>query len=215
MEKSLRVKKIVLVGVATVVVAAVAARLWIAQFESDGASLGGFPEAVGIEFLDDLQTNTNQVPDPSEITFLDLDGNQVALADYRDKKNVVLVITRGYPGYLCPYCMTQTSRLITNYDRFSALDAEVLVVFPGNHQDVQMLIHQSKSNAHSETVPFPILLDEEFQVVDAFGIRGNLAKPATYIFDKQGGLVFAYVGETESDRPSIKALLEQLEFIAR
>ena len=148
-------------------------------------------------------------------TFLDLDGNQAALADYRDKKNVVLVFTRGYPGYLCLYCMTQTSRLITNYDQFEGLDAEVLVVFPGNRQDVQKLIHQSKSKAHSEQVPFPILLDEEFRVVDAFGIRGNLAKPATYIFDKQGGLRFAYVGETISDRPSIKALLKQLEFIAQ
>lgn len=215
MEKSLRVKRIVLLGVATVVVAAVVARLWIAQFESDGASLGGISGAVGIEFLDDVQTNTNQVPDLSEITFLDLDGNQAALADYRGKKNVVLVFTRGYPGYLCLFCMTQTSRLITNYDRFEGLDAEVLVVFPGSRQDVQKLIRESKSKAHSEQVPFPILLDEEFRAVDAFGIRGNPAKPATYIFDKQGELRFAYVGETISDRPSIKALLEQLEFIAR
>jgi len=215
MEKSLRIKRIVLLGAATVVVAAVVARLWIARFESDGASLGGTSGAVGIEFLDNAQTNTNQVPDLSGITFLDLDGNQVALADYRDKKNVVLVFTRGYPGYLCLFCMTQTSRLITNYDQFKDLDAEVLVVFPGNRQDVQKLIRESKSKAHSEQVPFPILLDEEFRAVDAFGIRGNLAKPATYIFDKQGGLRFAYVGETISDRPSIKALLKQLEFIAQ
>ena len=215
MKKGTRLTRIVLFGVAAVVVSGVAARLWIASFESGGATVGGISSAVDVAFLDDVQTNTNKVPDPSEITFLDLDGNQVSLADYRDKKNVVLVFTRGYPGYLCPYCMTQTSRLITNYDRFEALDAEVLVVFPGNRQDVQELIHQSKSKAHSEQVPFPILLDEEFRAVDAFGIRGNLAKPATYIFDKQGALVLAYVGETISDRPSIKALLEQLEFIAR
>ena len=62
-------------------------------------------------------------------------------------------------------------------------------------------------------VPFQILLDEDFKAVDHFGIRGDLAKPATYILDKEGKVRFAYVGTSTADRPSLKALLKQLDAI--
>ena len=213
MKKEVRILRIVLFGLGAAVIAGLAARFWIASFEA--GAVGGFDSGGEIAFADDVQTNTSKVPDLSQIHFVDLEGNTVALSDYRDRKNVILVFTRGYPGYLCPFCMTQTSRLITNYDVFRRLEAEVLVVFPGSQQDAQKLINQSKGKAHAEKVPFPILLDTDFRVVDAFGIRGNLAKPATYLFDKQGELRFAYVGETAYDRPSIRALTTQLELIAR
>ena len=62
-------------------------------------------------------------------------------------------------------------------------------------------------------VPFPVLLDVALKGVDALGIRKDLSKPATYILDAQGRLQFAYVGNTLADRPSVQALLEQLDKI--
>ena len=51
----------------------------------------------------------------------------------------------------------------------------------------------------------------ELKAVDHLGIRKDLSKPATYILDKQGQTRFAYVGDSLADRPSVKALLEQLD----
>jgi hypothetical protein len=49
------------------------------------------------------------------------------------------------------------------------------------------------------------------KAVNSLGISGDLAKPSTYILDKKGNAVFAFVGETTADRPSVKALLAQLD----
>ena len=62
-------------------------------------------------------------------------------------------------------------------------------------------------------MPFPILLDEELKAVDFFKIRASLAMPSTYILDQQGQVRFAYVGTTVADRPSIDALLQQLDLL--
>ena len=56
-----------------------------------------------------------------------------------------------------------------------------------------------------------MLLDKECQACERLGIRDDLAKPSTYILDKRGNLVYAYVGETSTDRPSVKAILKQLD----
>jgi peroxiredoxin len=215
MDTRKRIVRIVLFGAAALILSAAGARIWIARFETRFAAGASGDPSEGFAFLDDVQSNASRVPAVDAIAFVDLEGNRVALADYLGKKNVVLVFTRGFPGYICPFCMTQTSRLITNYDRFQAQDAEVLVVFPGRAADAQKLIAQSKHKARQDEVPFPLVLDEDFRAVDALGIRGDLARPATYIFDKQGELRFAYVGQQKSDRPSIKAMLDQLELIKR
>ena len=63
-------------------------------------------------------------------------------------------------------------------------------------------------------VPFPVVLDIGLKGVDALGIRKDLSKPATYIFDAQGQVRFAVVhGDALADRPSIKAIMKQLELL--
>ena len=60
-------------------------------------------------------------------------------------------------------------------------------------------------------MPFPIVLDEDFKAVDFFDIRSKLAHPSTYIINKSGNVVFAYVGaDMTADRPSIQAMLDKL-----
>ena len=150
-----------------------------------------------------------------DLAFVDGNGKTIDLREYRGKKNVVLVVTRGYPGYICPNCSAQTSRLISNYPEFVKRDAEVLVVFPGPTDHLQQFRERTQSEAGKKSVPFPILLDKDFHAVDQLKIRGDLAKPATYIVDKQGDVRFAYVGSNTSDRPSLKAMLDQLDAIQK
>jgi peroxiredoxin len=128
---------------------------------------------------------------------------------------VVLVVTRGYPGYICPNCSAQTSRLISNYPEFVKRGAEVLIVFPGPTEHLQEFRERTQKEAGKKTTPFPLVLDKDFHAVDKLGIRENLAKPATYIVDKHGGVIFAYVGTNTSDRPSLKAMLDQLDAIPK
>lgn len=166
-------------------------------------------------FWDDAETNTQLPMDINELTFVDTSGKQVKLEDYRGKKNVVLVITRGFSGRLCPFCRTQSSRLVANYEDFAKRDAEILLVYPGGSEHLEEFIDAAKVSEKKEVdqIPFPILLDSDLKAVNFLQIAADLAFPSTYILDKEGDVRFAYVGEEINDRPSVKAMLAQLDKI--
>ncbi|HEY4308788.1 MAG TPA: redoxin domain-containing protein [Pirellulales bacterium] len=172
--------------------------------------------AKAISFKDVVQTNAEVPPGLDGLVFLDTNGRRVALKSYFGKKNVVLVFTEGFSGALCPFCKTQTSRLIENYDKLQAMDTEVLVVYPGAREHVDEFIDAAKRTEKQQVdeVPFPIVLDEDMIAVDFFKIRSNLAHPSTYIIDKKGNIGLAYVGKDMSaDRPSIKAIFTQIDAV--
>jgi peroxiredoxin len=173
----------------------------------------GYGEAG--KFKNDVATNTKVAAGDLDLVLKAPDGKSVDLKQYRGKKNLVLVIMRGYPGFVCPNCSAQTSRLVSNYEEFVKRNTEVVVVYPGPTEHLQEYISVSRTQAGNLPVPFPILLDEKFAAVDRLGIRGDLAKPSTYILDKEGEVRFAYVGATTADRPSLKAILQQLDAIPR
>ena len=113
---------------------------------------------------------------------------------------------------LCPFCTTQTSRLIANYSKFAELDTEVLVVYPGTRDHIDEFIEAATKTEKKQVdqVPFPLLFDEQLAAVGFFGIESNLAHPSSYLIDKQGNVRFAYVGvDMSADRPSVKLLLEE------
>ncbi len=170
-----------------------------------------------IQFKDDVKTNASTDESIAELTFTDINGKQYSLEGFRDQRHVVLVVTRGFAGTVCLYCATQTARLLKNYQKFAERDAEVVVVFPvetpddSKRQKDFVVNVKNKLDTPVEKIPFPIVLDVELKAVDQLGIRKDLSKPATYIIDKQGRVRFAYVGESLADRPSVKALLQQLD----
>lgn len=204
------------------VIFCVVAAVGIALVLSGRENRRGYGNIVSAEdqFKDQVQSNATPSADALQLTFVDLDGAKVAVDSFRGKQNVVLVFTRGFPGFVCPYCSAQTSRLIAQHEEFVKRNAAVLVVFPGPKDHVQDFIETSRRQAREKgakakaPIPFPILLDVDFAAVDQLGLRDDLAKPSTYIFDRQGELRFAYVGSNSSDRPSIKAILGQLDGLA-
>ena len=187
---------------------------------SSAPPVGGYGEDYRkIQFKDNVQSQALGDESLAEVLFTDTNGDETSLKKYLGKKNVVLVVTRGYAGSVCLYCSTQTSRLLTNYSQFAKRDTEVVVVFPvatpddSRHQRDFVVAVKNNLDTPIEKIPFPIFLDVELKVVDQLGIRKDLSKPATYILDKQGQTRFAYVGESLADRPSVKALLEQLDVL--
>ena len=152
------------------------------------------------------------------LKFDDCNGKAVDLASFRGKSNVVLVVVKGMPNYpgrlFCPGCLAQVvAQLTTNYDEFKKRNAEILMVFPGPTDKLPDFLTNAKVDGANGNpkVPFPLLKDTDLQAVAALDIRGDLAKPSTYILDKKGNAVFVYVGVDTFDRPSVKALLAQLD----
>ena len=95
----------------------------------------------------------------------------------------------------------------------ASVDTEVLVVYPGTRSHLDEFIEAARTTDQAQvaSVPFPILLDEDFGATEFFNIRSHLAHPSTFILDKSGNVRLAYVGaDMTADRPSIKAMLAVL-----
>ncbi len=171
--------------------------------------------AVAYRFHDDAPANRSVASDKVPLTFLDLDGKKVDLADFRGKSNVVLVVTKGMPqspgGVFCPGCLAQMNALVANHAEFKKREAAVLVVFPGPSEKAGEFLTNAKARDAEKPSPIPLLLDKDLVAINALGITGDLAKPSTYVLDRKGNVVYAYVGEGTTDRPSVKALLAQLD----
>jgi peroxiredoxin len=67
---------------------------------------------------------------------------------------------------------------------------------------------------------FEILSDADRKTIVNYGIlnaeeRGGIAKPATFIVDKEGRIRFVYVGKDGGDRPEDSLILAEVEKLAR
>ncbi|WP_186776454.1 peroxiredoxin family protein [Rubripirellula reticaptiva] len=169
----------------------------------------------GIQFSDDLQSQSQPIDDFSQLLFIAADGQPINLVGQMKQKYAVLVVTRGWTGAICLYCASQTSKWARRFDELEPYDAELFVVFPTETAGDAKLVEELQKKIttgpiENDSIPFPILLDIDLKSVDQLGIRDELAKPATYIIDRQGRVRFAYVGQSIADRPSVDAVLKQL-----
>ena len=171
-----------------------------------------------VPFRDDAPANAIVADGSFPQSFVDVDGKSIDLEQYRGKKKVVLVMLRGIAkserGGFCPSCLSQTASLSANLAAFEEHGAVVNVVFPGPSHRVAEFIESVKVKSVDPKLPCPkMLLDRECVACEQLGIRDDLAKPSTYILDLRGRVVYAYIGETSTDRPSVKAILAHLERI--
>jgi peroxiredoxin len=159
------------------------------------------------------------VDKPLERTrFLAYSGRTVDVSDYKDKKNVVIVILRGFDpeAGVCIACSGQTLALSQNLDEFDKRDAEVFIVYPGKAENAGKFV-DAVADLQGTTTPLPleILLDVDLAVVKEWRIEGRLAKPTTVIVDKKGVVRFAHVGRNKTDRPTVPQLLAVLDKIGK
>jgi peroxiredoxin Q/BCP len=92
-------------------------------------------------------------------TLRDEKGNSVALADFKGKKNVILVF---YPGDMTPGCTMQLCAIRDDWKKFLAVDT---VVFGMNHADAES--HTAFSKKYH--FPFPILIDTGKKISTKYG----------------------------------------------
>src|SRR5262245_46408970 len=183
------------------------------------ASLAGTLKALAQDANGPLASG-QQAPD---CTFKTRDGSALELSAYRDKKVVVLLFMRGFTGeFACTFCDSQTRDYKRLYDQFKASQAEVLMILPGS-TDVRGYLRTIGMNDQEKpdadfSVPFPVLPDADFAACKAFDVaykaesRGEfpVSRPATFVIDKSGKILFAYHGKIPSDRPAVEEVLERV-----
>jgi len=94
-------------------------------------------------------------------TVNDQDGNPVSLSDYKGKKLIVFF----YPKASTPGCTAEACNLTDNYKALQDKGYEILGVSADSEK--RQTNFKNKYN-----FPFPLLADEEKEVINAFGVWG-------------------------------------------
>lgn len=145
-----------------------------------------------------------------------LDGATVRLSEEVARGPVVLVVLRGWPGYQCPFCTRQFGDYLTNAGNFAKSGARVLFVYPGPSDGLKA---HAEALTASSPLPagFRILLDPDYAFTHAYGLRWDAPKetayPSTFVFSKDGIVVFAQVSRTHGDRVTADTVLKALSTV--
>ena len=92
---------------------------------------------------------------------LDQSGKQHSLSDYKGKKLVVFF----YPKASTPGCTAEACDLRDNFERFKVNNYELLGVSADSAKRQANFIEKN-------SLPFPLLADEDKSVIQAFGVWG-------------------------------------------
>ena len=124
--------------------------------------------------------STIRVGDPApDFRLPALRGGEVALSDFRGKKNVVLFF---YPKDASPGCTVEACTFRDAYEDFVDAGAEVIGVSSDSLED-----HASFANKHK--LPMQLLADAGGKVRAQYGVKstlGLLPGRETFIIDKEG-----------------------------
>jgi peroxiredoxin len=101
--------------------------------------------------------------------------------------------------------------LAEDYDKIKAAGAELIAISADEPPFAW-------SMAQTTGAKYQILSDSERKVIKAYGVfnpeeHGGIAKPSTFILDKEGRIRFLYVGKDPADRPPDETILEEIKKI--
>ena len=146
------------------------------------------------------------------------EARSLKLSEQWEKGPTVLVVLRGYPGYQCPLCARQVVDLTGKAKQIAKRGAQVLLVYPGPKEGLMEKATEFLENAELPK-PFEMLIDPDYQVTTAYGLRwdeaNETAYPSTFVLDEKGKVVFAKVSRSHGDRTSAEELLKALEEMTR
>lgn len=97
-----------------------------------------------------------------EFSGIDQDGNSISSTDYQGKKWIVFF----YPKASTPGCTNEVCNLRDNYQELKKQGYALLGVSADSEK--------RQKNFHSKhKLPFPLLADENKEVIEAFGVWGS------------------------------------------
>lgn len=158
------------------------------------------------------------MPHRNKLLHIGDDAPEFALPDAVTGKLLTLSGMLGQPtiivflrGTWCPHARAYMLHISENMGEFSDRGALVAAVIAQKMDRVQEYLSK-------ETFPYPLLVDEDRQVVKDYGVHVkvsweayNIARPATFILDREGVIRYEYVGSTQFDFPSDDDMLDALD----
>ena len=164
-----------------------------------------------------------------DFTAKDQHGNQINLKDLCKQGPVVIVF---YRGYWCPFCNRELKRLADSLQLIKDKGATVVAVSPELESNIDTTIKKTGAE-------FSILHDKDLKIMKAYnawfevpentvtryrntgidltkinGTNGNnLPVPAVYIIIKQRDIVWRFFETDYKKRPSVQAILDNLDKI--
>jgi peroxiredoxin Q/BCP len=106
----------------------------------------------------------------------------------------------------------QLTRLAEDYDKFKRAGVELIAVSVDEKS-------YAWSMAQTTGARFQILSDADKKTIVSYGIlnseeHGGIAKPSTFIIDKDGRIRYLYVGKDGGDRPPDETILEEAKKVS-
>ena len=133
-------------------------------------------------------------------------GQPVSLADYRDRKHVVLVF---FPLAFSPVCSHQLPLVQSELGELEDLDAAVLGVSVDSH-------HANSAYARQLGIQFPLLSDFDRKMSAAYGVlkieRGH-SERAIFVIDKGGTVIHKEVSVAVNDPGHIPSTARVIEVL--
>ncbi|RDU35018.1 thiol-disulfide oxidoreductase [Neobacillus piezotolerans] len=130
-----------------------------------------------------------------DFVLTDLEGNKHRLSDYRGQG-----VFLNFWGTWCKPCEKEMPFINNQYLQFKDRGVQVLAV---NINESNVAV---SSFSEKYGLKFPILLDKESQVMNAYGV-GQL--PATFLVDKDGKIIKYHTGQLTEQ--TIKQFMESIE----
>ncbi len=136
------------------------------------------------------------IPAPG-FTLEDMDGNTHRMADYAGRVMVV-----NFWATWCPPCREEMPSMNRAWKKLKQHGIAMLGINVG--EDVDTIF----TFTGDYPVNFPILLDRDSSVIQAWPVRGL---PTTFVVDKQGRIVYRVIGGREWDAPELVDMLIELQ----
>lgn len=127
----------------------------------------------------------------SDFELMNVDGEMVSLADYKDANGFIITFTCNH----CPYAVMYEDRLIALHKEFAPKGYPVIAINP-NDPEVKPgdSFENMKVRAAEKEFPFPYLMDEGQKVYPMYGATKT---PHVYVLDKD--LVVQYIGAIDDN----------------
>lgn len=146
-------------------------------------------------FLKPNEFEAYQIGDKVENFILpNIDGQKVALADYKNQNGVIVIFTCN----TCPYAVAYEDRIIALHEKFSKEGYPVLAINP-NDPDVQPgdSFEEMKKRAEQKGFTFPYVLDQGQKIYPKFGATRT---PHVFLLNNESGdFVLRYIGAIDDN----------------
>lgn len=128
--------------------------------------------------------------------------------DYKQKKNLVILFFQNSD---CQSSRKYLLELNAYYNDFIDSKTEIIAITSDSLEKIKKL-------ANEIGIVFPILSDKNGEVINKYTYSndsGKYSMPSIFITDRFGALYFQQIAEDEKELPSIKEVLDWINFIEK